>query len=77
MKWYANPQPRKKILTHLEHINTLMTDEAMDVNELTQEEHVRRTGIQGTQETAIVTGWAEKRNARSCENQVSQSLPKF
>lgn len=42
MKWYANPQPRKKILTNLEHISTLTTDEAMDVNELNQEEHVRK-----------------------------------
>lgn len=42
MKWYANPQPRKKILRNLEHINTLMTDEVMDVKELTQEEHLRK-----------------------------------
>lgn len=41
MKWYANPQPRKKILTHLEHIDTLTTDEATDVNERPQEDHVR------------------------------------
>lgn len=47
MKWYANPKPRKKILTNLEHINALMPDEAMDVNELTQEEYVRKNSNLG------------------------------